>query len=394
MKHNIEKEKQIIGAMFHRPDLIPRIAELVWPTDFHNPDYQKIYEQILGTKVDEPIEIVNFPEFYAEITDAMNQVVSPESAYFYAIDVAKLSRYRKMEASAENLKQAIANGGNVKEALEQLIANSEKKTVDEYKMLPISDMVSEESDEKRYPIGFSTLEWCLMDEDLIGKGAIGGIALGEFVAVAGRPKNGKTLFAAQITAGLVSSDLNALWLSYEGKMSKLKKILDRVGCREKSVIGIQCDKGVPLLSRIDWVEAQLKRAIRDFGVKILVIDNLDFLEVKEGQKVNGEYETMKIVITALAKIAVTYNIILILLAHVRKPSNSAGAPKRPRMYDISGTSQLDRLCDIGFIVDRDKKDEDTFSDTTTIYLENNRPSGLQRKTTCLYHQGKLIDVLK
>lgn len=329
-----------------------------------------------------------------EITDAMNQVVSPESAPFYALEIARLSRNRKLEASAEVLKQAIANGGNVNEALEQLIANSEKKTVDEYRMLPISDMVHEDADEKRYPIGFSTLEWCLMDEDLIGTGAVGGIALGEFVAVAGRPKNGKTLFAAQMTAGLVSSDLNALWLSYEGKMSKLKKILDRVGCREKSVIGIQCDKGVPLLSRIDWVEAQLKRAIRDFGVSILVIDNLDFLEVKEGQKVNGEYETMKIVITALAKIAVTYNIILILLAHVRKPSNSAGAPKRPRMYDISGTSQLDRLCDIGFIVDRDKKDDDEFSDTTTIYLENNRPSGMQRKTTCLYHQGKLIDVLK
>lgn len=394
MNYNIEKEKQIIGAIFLKNELLPLVAEIVWPTDFYQPKLAILYEELLGVKIGTPIEAINFPEYYAEITEAITITVSPESALFYAKEIAEMARLRKLAQSAETLKKTLEVGGDVSETLEKIASFSTERRIDEYKMLPISEMEDDTEDGKRYPIGFSTLEWCLMDEDLIGTGAVGGIALGEFVAVAGRPKNGKTLFAAQMTSGLVSSDLNALWLSYEGKMSKLKKILSRVGCREKSVIGIKCDKGVPLLSRIDWVEAQLKRAIRDFGVKILVIDNLDFLEVKEGQKVNGEYETMKIVITALAKIAVTYNIILILLAHVRKPSNSAGAPKRPRMYDISGTSQLDRLCDIGFIVDRDKKDEDTFSDTTTIYLENNRPSGLQRKTTCLYHQGKLIDVLK
>ena len=149
------------------------------------------------------------------------------------------------------------------------------------------------------------------------------------------------------------------------------------------------DEGEPIISRIDWIKARAIEAKNNYGVTTLVIDNLDFLELPEGSKTN-EYEAMKVIIPTLAKMAVELNIILVLIAHVRKPMTS-GVPKRPYMHDIAGTSLVDRLCDIGFIVNRDRNDDGVFRDTTTVYLENNRPSGIDKAIACLYRDGKLID---
>lgn len=264
-----------------------------------------------------------------------------------------------------------------------------KKDVEKYRLNFLSD-TQEGVIETRYKTGFIQFDSILVDEDRRGIDE-GGIALGEFVAVAGRPKNGKTLFTAQIAGNLARQGLPVLWLFYEGKQSKLKKVVSRAGAPDGTVIIVECSKGEVLISRIDWICEQLKRSQEQFGVKVLVIDNLDFLDLPEGTKNNGEYESMRIIIPTLAKIAVQYEIILILVAHVRKPTNTGGSPRRPYMYDIAGTSQVDRLCDIGFIVDRDKHSDGVFLPTTSIYLENNRPLGEQKKIECIYLDGKLIE---
>jgi len=268
-------------------------------------------------------------------------------------------------------------------------AEEKKEEAKKYKFVYLSD-VPEEKDVVRYSIGYSQFDSVLIQKKLIGVKK-GGLAIGEFVAIAGRPKNGKTLFCAQIVASLAKQGLPILCISYEGSSSALKQVMREAGAPDKTVTIIECDDGESLNSRVDWIWEQLEAAQEQRGVKVLVIDNLDFLEVPSDVKSRDEYESMKIIIPMLAKKAVQYKIILILVAHVRKPTNTGGAPRRPYMYDIAGTSLVDRLCAIGFIVDRDKQSDGMFMDTTSVYLENNRPSGTQKKIVCLLHNGKLID---
>lgn len=282
--------------------------------------------------------------------------------------------------------QASKYDPRVKEAEKQ---EEKKKEIEKYTLNFLSE-TPDEGEEVRYKTGFAQFDILIRDEDAQGGG---GLALGEFVAIAGRPKNGKTLFTAQVASSLAKQGLPILWLFYEGKQAKLKKVVSKAGAPDGSVVIIECEKGQPLVSRVDWIGEQLKRAQDMFGIKVLVIDNLDFLEIPDGMKNNGEYEAMKIIVTALAKMAVQYNIILLLVAHVRKPTNTGGSPRRPYMYDIAGTSQVDRLCDVGFIVDRDKQSDGVFLPTTSIYLENNRPMGEQRKIECTYRDGRLVDAV-
>lgn len=246
--------------------------------------------------------------------------------------------------------------------------------------------IEDEGIDTRYSTGFSKLDRVMIDDDLIGSSEQGGLALGEFVAIGGRPKSGKTLLTAQIGASLSNAGMRILWLFYEGKTKKLKKILERVGANKDFISSISFKKGEERDSRIEWIEEKLKAGVEQ-GVNVLVIDNLDFLET--GEKVNGEYESLKLIVKKLARMAVRYNVIVILIAHVRKPINSAGDARRPRMFDIAGTSQVERLCDFGIIVDREQIG-DKYSDQTKIYLESNRPSGERELLTCAYQNGKLI----
>lgn len=120
MKYSIEKERQIIGAIFHDNRVIPRIAEVLAVDDLYNPITREIYESALEMfRESKPIEVVGFPDYYAEITASMNETVSPASAIYYAKELAEMARVRRIENCAIFVKETIDGGGDVNQAVEQ-----------------------------------------------------------------------------------------------------------------------------------------------------------------------------------------------------------------------------------------------------------------------------------
>lgn len=261
----------------------------------------------------------------------------------------------------------------------------------DYELKTLDKVVINETDDTRFSTGFPSLDCVLMDEDQINTQFQGGVALGEMMVIGGRPKHGKTLTAVQVAKSLTDQGFSCLWLSYEGKLSKLKKIMQKSNVNQKKIVTVELKNKVPLIGRVDWIEKQLKNAQEKFGVQLLVIDNLSFLQPAESSHSAKQFDMLHEIVPAIHKLASQYDSIVILLAHVRKPANQTGAPKRARMYDLSGTSTLEQLCDIGIMVERQYINENQYSSKTFLHLDANRPCGEVKSVECYFVEGKLVD---
>ena len=263
---------------------------------------------------------------------------------------------------------------------------------EKYKLVSLDKVKDSMDFDKRYSTGFGSLDEVMREDSFFKSTFQGGFALGEFVALAGRPGNGKTLLASQITTSLQKSGIKSLWFSYEANIKKLKRIFIRQEADLSMVTSIEVTEKTPLLGNIDWIEEQLKRSIAKFGTKLVVIDNLDFLEIRNDKKDNyskNQQAYLSTIVSELSKIAIQFNIILILIAHVRKPNTTTIRIKRPHLYDIAGTSALERLCSFGFIIEREQNPSEDFSDRSFLYLDKNRESGVRKKIILKYKDGKL-----
>lgn len=262
---------------------------------------------------------------------------------------------------------------------------------DRYKLILLENVVENVNDEVRYTTGIKSLDEAMRDEDLFNTDFQGGFALGEFIAIAGRPGNGKTLLAAQITTAIQKQGVASLWFSYEAKNKKLKRIFKKQGANLRMIASIDIDEKIPMLGNVNWLEYYIKQAVEE-GVKMVVIDNLDFLETRNDREAEysmNQQAFLHSIVSELAKIALQYNIILILIAHVRKPQQTGYKVKRPFLYDIAGTSAVERLCSFGLIVDREVDTDENFSNRSFVYLDKNRESGVRKKITLEYKNGKL-----
>jgi KaiC/GvpD/RAD55 family RecA-like ATPase len=264
---------------------------------------------------------------------------------------------------------------------------------EKYRLVTLDTIQDNVEKEQRYPLGFRALDEVLMDEDFIGTKTQGGMKMGEMLALTGRPGNGKTLLACQITASMQAHGIKSMWFSYEVNLRSLKKIFTRLGARTDMVMSVAMDDTVQMKGNVDWIEIYIKQAL-SFGVKLIVIDNLDFIELRQDKNSNysmNQQAFLGAVVTQIYNLAVQYQIMVILIAHVRKPQQQGLKVKRPSLFDVAGTSQVERLCSIGIIVDREENEDGTFSNYSKIYLDKNRPSGRRVQTTVEYKNGKLLD---
>lgn len=262
-----------------------------------------------------------------------------------------------------------------------------------YRLITLDQITDEADADPRYSTGIKSLDDAMRDEDYFGTDFQGGMALGEFIAIAGRPGNGKTLLAAQLTQSVQKHGIKTLWFSYEAKLKKLKRILHKVGANNAMVSSIDIDKNIPMLGNVNWLEKYIVEAVTQ-GVKMVVIDNLDFLETRSDREQGysqNQQAYLHSIVSELTKIALQYQVILILIAHVRKPQTQGLNVKRPFLYDIAGTSAVERLCSFGFIIEREADTAENYSNRSFIYLDKNRESGVRKKVSMEYKNGKMIE---
>jgi len=263
-----------------------------------------------------------------------------------------------------------------------------------YRIVSLDQISEDLSEEQRYSTGIRALDEAMRDEDYFNTDMQGGMALGEMIAIAGRPGNGKTLLACQLTQAVQKQGIKSLWFSYEMKLKKLKRIFNKLGADNSMISSIEIEKNIPMLGNVNWLENYIVEAVKS-GIKMIVIDNLDFLETRSDKQQNysqNQQAFLHSIVSELSKMALQYQIILILIAHVRKPQAMGGKVKRPFLYDIAGTSAVERLCNFGIIIDRESDSDENYSNKSFVYLDKNRESGVRKKVEMEYTKGKIQEV--
>jgi len=149
----------------------------------------------------------------------------------------------------------------------------------------------------------------------------GGLQGGELMVVSAATKNGKTLFAQTIAYHQAQKEIPSLFFSMEMSWQELtRKFIDmdwEVGLmKNKGTLPIFYPKETHFAS-IEWIEDQVIKAKREFGIKMVFIDHLHFLIPMDVARKNVSL-LVGHVMRQIKQLAVKHNIPILLIAHTTK----------------------------------------------------------------------------
>lgn len=205
----------------------------------------------------------------------------------------------------------------------------------------------------------------------------GGLYFGQVDIIAGKRGDGKSTFAGQIIANAIYQDYNCFVYSGELPDYLFKSWLDfqiagpdfitentnpdgtpnrfitntraeqiNNWYRDKCFIYdssiIDDDEGEDLLKTIE-------KSVMQYGIKIVLIDNLMTAIDLDENRNTDKYDRQSIFVKKLAKLAIRFDLVVLLVAHRRKNNTSFDAND-----EISGSSDITNLAGIVVSYDRNK----------------------------------------
>ena len=110
---------------------------------------------------------------------------------------------------------------------------------------------------------------------------------------------------------------------------------------------------------IEDIIATATQLVHQKGIRTLLIDPFNYIELPV---LTGANDTQKIshVLRQIVDFAHEYKVLVILVAHPKKPQTDGGRkgePQMPSLYDIAGSADFYNKCDYGLILQRQRSDE-------------------------------------
>ena len=114
-------------------------------------------------------------------------------------------------------------------------------------------------------------------------------------------------------------------------------------------------------SSIEDIIATATQLVRLKGIRTLLIDPFNYVDLPV---LTGANDTQKIthVLRQIVNFAHQYKVLVILVAHPKKPQAEGGRkqePQMPSLYDIAGSADFYNKCDYGLILQRQRSDSYT-----------------------------------
>lgn len=294
------------------------------------------------------------------------------------------------------------------------------KPVDESKMEIVdlwqaADEVEAEVGVKRYPLGLYGHDNRPLNDpqsvfplrvDPISESLGGGMSLGDLGVISGHTGRGKTLLAQIISQGLITQGEKSLWFEFELMPPEMRERFKTLGV-EKGMVYIPRDVETKSLDgSMEFVEGAIAKAKKDHGIKFVFLDLLDRFRPrndKERKAANTNLSSyLALVAEQLKDLAVKHKVVIILMAHTRKPQ--AGATKQaPDLHDINNSGGVAQNADWVIMVHRyshkelmnlakvkgGSQDPDEMSNSTKITLHKNRRTGKYATVEITYDGGKI-----
>lgn len=219
---------------------------------------------------------------------------------------------------------------------------------------------------------------------------VDGFRRGQLIIISGPLKAGKSSLAKTFTKSFVAQGLRCIWFSYELSYEELF---------ENFPMGIM-DFYVPNIissGNLKWVEDRIIEAKRKHDASVVFIDNLDFLrdpndlrrvEINLATYVGGIVQRIK-------RIAVEQNLVIFLLAHIRK--NQWASQHLPASEEIRDSGMIAQLADIVIMIMRKRAPKSALED---IYIGNeaivgvveNRRNGKTKKIPVQLVNNEFIEL--
>jgi replicative DNA helicase len=406
----VHLEEAILGAIIIEKYALSEVTNILSPDMFYRGEHKTIYKAILdiesrSTPLDQltlaeclrkdgTLEEVGGAYYIAEIT---SRIGSSANIQYHARMVCEKWMLREfIKLSAENTRVAYENADPFDLINDQvtklgkvlnLIGINETVHISECAMelSEHTDMVMSAKGDTGIPSGFTKL-------DLL----TGGWQNTDLIILAGRPGDGKTALAlallknAGCEALIYSLEMSRLQLMQRlsamlsgvglykirhGKMDQadLGNYNNALGVIEKSPIWIN-DKGG---NYIDNICQDIKRHVRQKGIKIVLIDYLQLINYHNAKNSTKNDEIGEITkrLKALAK---ELNIPIILLSQLSREIERAMVYK-PKLSYLRDSGHIEQDADIVMFVHRPNKndqEQDEFSSEGEIHLLKHRNGDL------------------
>ena len=399
--HNIEAEQSFLGALLIEKDALLRVEDVLLPEDFYRQAHTEIYQSIielnekkepvdlltLGNKLNEKgkLESVGGRAYLIELT-----TIVPTAAHVqhYAEIVQKKATLRRLlTASAEITGFAFDEDEDIGETLNRAeqklfgISQSHLKT----NFTPIKDALDtafERIDElhrergklRGIPTGFTDLD-----------NLLGGMQRSDLIVLAARPSVGKTAFAMDIArnaavkykvpVGIFSLEMGKeqlvdrmicaeagvdLWKMRTGKLtdngdasSDFARIGHALGNLSEAPIYIDDTSNLTITE----IRTKSRRLQKDRGLGMLVIDYLQLMESRNGNK-NSDNRTQEVaeITRALKSLARELNIPVIALSQLAR-AVELSKPAIPKLSHLRESGSIEQDADIVMFIYRKAADK-------------------------------------
>lgn len=197
-----------------------------------------------------------------------------------------------------------------------------------------------------------------------------GMRAGDIIVVYGDTGMMKSVLVQNITLNVVSQDIPVLFISTELTVDdNNERFLQMHGQDDVGKLPIIYPKEMP---DFDKVRGQIKYAVQENGVKLVVIDLLHMFETA------GENEQAVIsrMCRQLKKTAVDFEVPIILVAHTNEDKYRKGVPE---LSALKGSSSIKQVATNALAVWRDKEKQEHLQKLIVKNQKNRRP--IKRRST-------------
>lgn len=225
-----------------------------------------------------------------------------------------------------------------------------------------------------------------------------GFCPGELVVLSAPPKIGKSSLALQVCAFNALENIPALFYSLEMRPMKVIEKIVKLHSETENIGAVQIDKtktgfqGKPLYLGyayqkpiLEGIIETIKRAVRRYGLKLVVFDHLHFL----CRSINNQVQEVGLAVQAFKFLAEEMEIPVILIAQPRKVNPDAIMTAQ----DLKDSSSIYSDCDHLILMHRqrmtgsaDQLQDTAFSPSTLIRVEASRYNA--GGETFLYFHGE------
>jgi len=224
--------------------------------------------------------------------------------------------------------------------IDELTAELDKAKEDGDNVIHLSDFARKsDKPEKTFTTGFSVFNEA-MD---------GGFRAGDLVIISGVSGQGKTSLAQTLTYHLCKADIQTLWFSYEVAPQRLHDKFVSMGI--KDFYNVYAPKK-NTSGKLDWIKKKILHSMIENKTKVVFIDHIDFLKSTATSGYENEAIALKNITIELKSLAVSYGVIIVLMAHLKKLSDDS---KDPTMQDIGYSAGIFQLADYVMMIRRIKE---------------------------------------